>query len=135
MQRRALSSTLSPIQRDVLWILEEAGEENLPTVLNTLRSNSAGVPDEVLIPALSDALRGLWRSDLITFCRYRGGSDARSEDLSPGETQSVLAVSEVVRWNEDGGYWQWDEARGGGGRVSVVVPDEVLHALRHGEGG
>lgn len=131
---QALSSSLSPMQRDVLWILEEAGEENLPTVLNTLRSNSAGVPDEVLIPALSDALRGLWRSGLITFCRYHGGSDAGWKDISPGEIQRVLAVSDVVRWNEDGGYWQWDEARDGRERVSVVVPEEVLRALRNGQG-
>ena len=63
------SSSLSSKQRDVLWTLAAAGEENLPVVLNTLRSATLNLPDEVLISALAEDLQGIWKSCLIALRR------------------------------------------------------------------
>jgi hypothetical protein len=36
---RSNNLKLTPLQRDVVWILEEAGEENVPAVLATLNQS------------------------------------------------------------------------------------------------
>jgi hypothetical protein len=44
---------LTPLQRDVVWILEEAGEENVPAVLATLNQSRN---DEVAESELQEAI-------------------------------------------------------------------------------
>jgi hypothetical protein len=48
---------LTPLQNRIVWILEEAGEENLETVRTTLRAE--GEHDEPAFRAALDGLKGL----------------------------------------------------------------------------
>jgi hypothetical protein len=48
---------LTPLQNRIIWILEEAGEETIETILGTLRSQSA--QDEEGLRAALDGLQRL----------------------------------------------------------------------------
>ena len=53
---RSNNLKLTPLRRDVVWILEEAGEENVPAVLATLNQSRN---DEVAGSQLQEAIAPL----------------------------------------------------------------------------
>ncbi len=56
---------LTPTQRDIVWVLEEAGEENLACILNTLLSDAEPQDREALLTGVSEALEGLIRMGYV----------------------------------------------------------------------
>jgi hypothetical protein len=57
--------SLSPIQREVLGMLEEAGEENMPTIINTLGLKFSDLSHEELRRKVGDAVEGLSRYGFV----------------------------------------------------------------------
>jgi hypothetical protein len=56
-KQRKLS--LSPVQREVLWTLEEAGEETVPTIINTLRLKFSKFLHKELLERVEEAIESL----------------------------------------------------------------------------
>ena len=82
---------LSPEQNEILRLLEEAGEETLGTLLNTLRVRpdpQAGVPHE-----FQAAIAGLFRLGFVAWCPDPGSGplEAMRFDTSSGHWASPIA--------------------------------------------
>lgn len=132
-QRQALSC-LSPIQEEVLWLLVEGASEDVSMVVNQLRHELPGVPDEALISDIEEAVVGMWTSGLITVCRYERGPRGGCIDIPAEEAEKVLSLRDVLEWDVDGEYWRWQGSGFGLDEVSLCVPMKVLDAFRSEHG-
>jgi hypothetical protein len=87
---------LSELEMRILSELEEAGEENVPTIANTV-TNVRG--DQLELSEIRSALESLVRADLI-----RIALDGR--DMNAQESLGVLAVLEThLIFNSEGKHW------------------------------
>ena len=57
--------SLTRVQGEVLWVLEEAGEENMPALVNTLRVIFPALSDEELRAEVDGAVGALSRRGLV----------------------------------------------------------------------
>jgi hypothetical protein len=74
--------SLTPIQREVLWTLEEAGEENMPTIINTLRVKLSGAAGNDLSDDIRGAVEDLARRGFISISAEADASGAESVILT-----------------------------------------------------
>jgi hypothetical protein len=81
--------SLTPIQREVLWTLEEAGEENLPTIMNTLRVKLPGVAGDDLSGIIRGAVEDLARRGFISVSAAADASGAESVILTEAGRQTL----------------------------------------------
>ncbi len=58
--------SLSPYQREVLWLLREVGAESLPKILVELQAQFQNRTPEQLLSVIEVAVRDLWRLGLIS---------------------------------------------------------------------
>ena len=97
----------TPTQREVLEQLAEAGDENLPTLLNTiLLQHPAASPPE-LLEQVAAAVESLERREYAVFSWYRGGW----QRLTPAERAALSPLAGCVVWDATDGDWDWDSAR------------------------
>ncbi len=92
-----------PLQLEILHMLLEAGEENLPTILNTLLVRRPDTAPEVLLADVSDALEAIERQSYAELARYEDGWVT----LTPEERQLVLPLAKSVEWHPAAGRWRW----------------------------
>lgn len=121
---------LSPIQGQILLILEEAGEEYITTVLNTLKIEFPEVAPGDFIREAEQAIQGLIRASFVSFWRETGKTSPSSTPLSPGEVQQIFPLDGLMRWDEQSAFWVWDESRAGSHRVSVVLTESGQRTVR-----
>jgi len=119
---------LTPMQGAVLRMLEEAGEENPPTVLNTLRAAHADQSNEEFAQAVRLALGGLYDLGFITLSRDEERPNQRWMPVPPEDIPRILSISQVVRW-DDRGYWRWDDCQAGPYRASLALTEAGRWAL------
>ena len=116
--RRAPKRRLSPVQRELLWILEEAGAENMLAVFNTVQPAFPDLSEEAPILTVADSIGDLRRLELVRFERMQGGEYV---PIPEEESEGFLATYKE-RWLEIAcGDWE----RGGGCRD----PEEALLAV------
>lgn len=88
----------SALQRDLLWQLEEAGAEDVPTVMNTLPV----ADDDLSFMRFERALTELVRADLVEFRRTlpagRSGGAPISERLDAPEDLRTLVARGESMW-------------------------------------
>lgn len=107
---------LSSLEGQILWELEEAGEENIVSLVNTLRRRFAGVSDMEFLEMMGRAVQTLLRLNLISF------SPMVAEGLS-----RFLPLKEVLHWYEDevwGGGWRWSEKWGGPDVLEIYLTEK-----------
>ena len=82
---------LTPRQRDIIWVLEEAGEETLCCILNTLKTR----PDEASRVGweFQNDLSGLMRLGLVSWATESSGDDAIQLAHFDSDTKSWSAPS------------------------------------------
>jgi hypothetical protein len=86
----------------ILSELEEAGHENLPTIINTVMEPSGGDDERNQI---RDALVGLVSADLVQMALNRGSADGL-ESLSKDQSLALLAgIDEHLRFKSGAGHW------------------------------
>lgn len=77
MKHHSRKLKLSPVQREILWLLREAGGETVPHTLNYLHGEFPGVAWRELMQQVEEAVRGLLDLGLVSFWRHidkeRGG--------------------------------------------------------------
>jgi hypothetical protein len=94
---------LTNLQRKVLWLLKEAGAEDLPLILLTLGCRSADKFDA--------ALSGLLDRGFVELYREIEQPGFRFLPLTKAEVQTVFPLREVVEKTADGWRWRSDEKR------------------------
>jgi hypothetical protein len=90
----------TPLQREILWALADAGECSLPALLSSLLRKFPDLPPAALRDEVERSLGILWRAGCLYLMRVVGG-----------ERKGVL-VSEMEDLNL-GQMLSWDEASGG----------------------
>ena len=107
---------LSVLQRRILSVLEEAGEDDLAALTNTVCSRT-GSADE--ISDVAQALLGLMGDHLIAIARFRDSKSLEWIPLPNGEPQSILSELEMfLQWMGDESLWKWDAERS---RLEVIL--------------
>ncbi|MCO5169724.1 MAG: hypothetical protein M9894_25580 [Planctomycetes bacterium] len=110
---------LSPLQRDLLWALEEAGGEGLATLTNALPGREA----PAFLDHLQEAIAGLERAGLVELQRTlpagRSGGPPATERLEGGRDVRVLLRREAALW----------VATEAGAAVELVLKPEGRRAL------
>jgi hypothetical protein len=98
-----------PLQRELLSLLLEAGEETVPTLFNTVLVRRPGLSREAVADEVSEAMTALEQQSYVALSWYRNGW----VDLTPDERERQLPLAEGLRWNDTLERWVWDEARRG----------------------
>jgi hypothetical protein len=89
----------APVELEILRVLLEAGEENLPTLLNSVRA--ADAPD-ALLARVDRALDTLERQGCVAFYWYASGWVA----LAAAERGLVLPLADNVVFDPASGGWR-----------------------------
>ena len=90
---------MNAIEREVLEQLAEAGDENLPTLVNTL--------GPLRLEQVTTAVEALERRSDAVFCWYRDGW----QPLTPDERMALSPLPACLVWNAADGDWGWDSER------------------------
>ena len=118
---------LSRIQQELIWMTEEAGEEDLPTAITTLQQQHDNIPPDELLVEAEDALRGLHRAGLISFeLSPRFG---RSRSTSPQDVDAILKLPNLLQYDPKTRFWLWNEGVFGQDVVSIVLTSKGRKAL------
>ena len=114
------------IETTILAVLEEAGEENVSALLNTVQENG-GSTDEVY--AFAAALSSLFNVGYVEFASSRDNSSRRWLPISKEEIRVLLSQLELLlRWSTNDRLWIWaDPLRP---RVQVLLTSSGLAAAR-----
>ena len=83
---------LSPTEREILWVLSEAGEENLPALLNTIYLKFPALSRQEMLMAGERGLRNLHGKGFIEFCIETQNHGRVLVPLSADETKKALSV-------------------------------------------
>jgi hypothetical protein len=102
---RRRKQRLSPLQREVLWMLEETGAEDLLTILRTLHTRFPGLGTTPLLGEASDGLRRLWLAGLIELSTYHAGSPPTWMPLTAEIAEQVWA--RLFALPVDAERWVW----------------------------
>ncbi len=97
---------LSPMEWAILWLLDEGWSATLLSIGPQLSRMFSDLPDAALIPAVADALEGLWKLGLVRFERWREGPGSGMVEVPTEEVMVVLAKYEAV-WSEWASF-NWD---------------------------
>ena len=115
-----------PLQVEILRILLEAGEENLPTILNTLLVQHPATAPEMLLADVADALERIERQSYAQLARYDDSWIA----LTPEERQLLPPLTKSVVWHPATGRWRWNSDVAGRERPTVVLTEEGREHIR-----
>jgi hypothetical protein len=122
--------SLSPMQREIVWILEEAGAESIPTVLNTLQAHfSDHTPDELLIVA-EEAIRKLFDMGFVSFSRDYEKPNLNYVPVSGEEASNLLSLAGYIHFSKQRRQWEWDDVRGGPYKISLEITQNGMEAIR-----
>lgn len=117
---------LTPLQREILWILEEAGEEHITTLLNTLRSQVSPDQRPSLPDATYEALQALFLTGLVSFEPRIAGCEVNRVSKRP---DGIPDFRTLIAWDEPAGYWKWNEDVAGKRRLAFILTDEGSQSL------
>lgn len=93
------------LQRRILAVLEEAGEENFTALTNTV-AKPHGETHE--IRAMADALAGLINAESVRITVSRDDLEHRWIPLSKLDTTSLQDLANRVEWSVSQGFWKWN---------------------------
>lgn len=116
---------LSNLQRLILATLEEAGEDHLSALTNTVIS-VCGRRDEIL--AMQDALLGLQRVNFINLARSRDEATLELLPMDESSTQAMLQHLEAyLAWSDSKNIWTLVE---GHSDLEVLLTEAGIKASR-----
>lgn len=115
------------LETEILRVLLEAGEENLPTVLNTVLVQHHAEPPEILLPRVEEALDSLEKKAFTELTWYKDGCWV---PLTAEERTKVLPVANSVFWNAATKRWNWNETKLGPERPIVILTEKGEQYIR-----
>jgi len=114
-------------ERLILAVLEEAGEEHLSALVNTLEKRLLGNPPNRM-QAVSTALTHLITRGLVRVARFRDKIHRRLVPLSLPDSISIVAnLGSFLEWSHTDHIWRW---KGGEPIADVVLTDSGMAAAR-----
>jgi len=118
-------SGFSELERDILATLEEAGEDDLAALLNTVRE-CHGSKDE--IEAFRGALTRLIEGNILDIAKFRDEVSRRWIKLPKLESVALVTrLGSLLHWSPSDGLWNFPA---GSPRLQVVLTDAGLTAAR-----
>jgi hypothetical protein len=120
---------LSPMQREILWILEEAGAEYIAATLNRLEKRFPEYSRDQFISTFEEAIRGLWELGFIALGRDYQKPGLTYVLVPQQETLEYLQIHEYAKYDQEKDYWFWDGTLGDSVRLSFMLTKEGRQAL------
>jgi hypothetical protein len=114
-------SDLELVKRRVLSALEEAGENDLLSLLNTLRKS----PSMDELRELAGAVRELWEAGLLFVSASREQSSREWQPLPLRNADEALNLDRQAYWSDRHGHWLWKEPNR---HLEVVLTDAGFDA-------
>ena len=100
-----ISTTLNPLQRRILAVLEEAGEDDIAALTNTVEER-VGLVSE--IDDMGNALTNLICSELLQIARFRNVATLRWVPLNKAESLDLLTnLVTLLKWSVPDQLWRW----------------------------
>lgn len=116
---------LTELQFRILAELEEAGEDDLSALTNTVTVTSGAIEE---LGEMSSALIGLLESDLLRLSRSRDTHSLRRVPLSTSESLAQLtSLESFFRWSVPDKLWRWRENVS---RVELLLTTSGMTAAR-----
>jgi len=122
--------SLSPTEREVLWVLSEAEEENLSALVNAVSGRSPALSRQELMMASEKSLRNLYRQRLIDICAEKENHGRVLEPLSAKAATEAISLARVLRWDEDRRIWCWNPTASANERTVITLTEKGRSALR-----
>ncbi len=97
----------------VIAILREAGEENLPAIVNSLVALNPDEQPSAIVEIADTMLQALLRAKLVTI--------ASRFPITSVELAAIFPIEKNLLWDAKAGRWRWNE---------TVAPDRPLIVLR-----
>jgi len=121
---------LSPVQREVVWVLSEAGEENLAALLNTVSKKIQANSRLEALMVFENAIRYLYRQGFIDLCLEN--LENQKHQLVPltSDEATELSVVRVLKWDVNGGYWCLDATQTGKNTLVVTLTEKGQEVLQ-----
>jgi len=117
---------LSPLEKEILWTLREAGEENLSALLNIIEPLVPLPPGTEFLPAYERAIKNLLRLKFIEICIEQREYSRRN--LVP--LADELDLNQAVQRMSNG---QWGQSPSADKQGTIVVMQLVDHGARSGD--
>jgi hypothetical protein len=117
---------LSPLQREILWMLEEAGAETIPTIMVTLRSLFPSLSYDEAGTQFAQESRLLWLAGLVELCRNYHAPDLHYVRVSEEEHKTFFST---FQWSEEKDDWTWESASVTLSDMSIALTDVDREAL------
>jgi len=96
------------LQSLILAALEEAGEDHLSALINTVVSRNGSIDE---IDAISTALAGLIEGGLLRIARSRDKDSLRWIALRKDESLAPLSsLKSFLQWSSADRLWKWQES-------------------------
>lgn len=115
----------SPLERDVLAALEEAGEENVAALLNTVGAKAHSVID---VEKVKTALMCLLDQGLLEIALRRDESSRRWLPLRRIESAVLIGqLGVLLFWSASEGIWKWESSSP---RMNIILTEAGLAASR-----
>lgn len=105
---------LSPLEKEILWTLQEAGEENLTALLNTVEPLVLLPPGAEFLPACERAIKNLLRLKYIEIC-------IAQEEYSRRNLVSLTDELDLNQAVQRTGNGQWLQSTGSNDGGTIVV--------------
>jgi hypothetical protein len=117
---------LTRLEHLILATLEEAGEENVAALTNTVLKLRHGSPDE--IGTMITALTRLLEAGLVEAARFRDKASRYWMPLTREESLAIIAALGLnVRWSAAEQLWKWCEDTP---RAEILLTDLGLTTAR-----
>jgi hypothetical protein len=114
------------IHRLILCLVEEAGEENVGTIINSVQQ-CIGSPDEV--QQITIALNNLLLDDFVELARLRDKETLRWIPFCKAEAELVLSsLNPWFQWDQTIDIWKWRDDNQP--RIQVLLTDKGFAAAR-----
>lgn len=122
---------ISPAEREVLWVLSEAREDYLPSLINTIYDSFSALSHREMLMMAENAIRNLYRQGFIQLCIETQNQGRRSLDPLPvDDAKKSLAIGRLLKWDEEKTCWGWDFDHGGHNITIVVLTEMGAEVLR-----
>jgi hypothetical protein len=126
---RSRKLRLSPVQGALLRLLEGAGSEEIPVVLNTLQAQFPAYRSEELLHIAEEAIDGLHKVGLVACSRDYGVAGLHYVQIPDQDLKGGRLIRHFSVYDEDRGAWNWGNLSGNSEPISLILTDQRTQAL------
>lgn len=119
-------NSLTKLEHLILAVLEEAGEENIAALTNTVLKPRRGSPVE--LDAMIDALTHLLEAGFIETGKSRDKDSGQWVPVNKQESLAAVAgLRSDLRWSSENQLWEWQPDAP---RLEILLTDQALNTTQ-----